>query len=91
MLIFLADETFPDVWMAPPAVRDLRGVVRTGEAILEQGSGMKNWVHGVWNQYGLQKRARERLPLCSGAPATDVGGGDRRVVATLLSFGASTA
>jgi transposase len=59
MLILLANGTFPEVWMAPPMVRDLRGLVRTRLAIRRQESAMKNRVHGVLNQYGLKNSVEE--------------------------------
>jgi len=72
MLILLANGTFPEVWMAPPMVRDLRGLVRTRLAIRRQESAMKNRVHGVLNQYGLKNSVEEeddvgkRRSSCSG-------------------------
>lgn len=59
MLILLANGTFPEVWMAPPMVRDLRGLVRTRLAIRRQESAMKNRVRGVLYQYGLKNSVEE--------------------------------
>lgn len=54
ILMLLANDTFPDVWIAPPAIRDLRGLVRGRLSVRQHQSGVKNRIHGILNQYGLK-------------------------------------
>jgi transposase len=59
LAMLLAAGTLPEVWMAPPQVRDLRSLVRTRLALRRQESAGKNRIHGVLNQYGLKTWVEE--------------------------------
>lgn len=55
----LATGTLPEVWMATPVVRDMRGLVRTRLALRRHQSAFKNRIHGTLNQYGLESWVEE--------------------------------
>lgn len=55
----LASGTLPEVWLAPPQVRDLRSLVRTRLAFRRHQSAFKNRIHGTLNQYGLKTWVEE--------------------------------
>jgi transposase len=55
----LTSGTLPEVWMAPPAIRDLRGLVRTRLSLRRHQSAFKNRIHGTLNQYGLKNWVEE--------------------------------
>lgn len=59
VLILLANGTSLEARIAPPMVRDLRGLVRTRSASQRQERAIKNRVHGVLNQCGLKNRIEE--------------------------------
>jgi transposase len=54
LALLLRNGTLPEVWIASPAVRDLRGLVRSRLAIRRYQSAFKNRIHGILNQYGLK-------------------------------------
>lgn len=51
----LRNGTLPEVWIASPAIRDLRGLVRSRLAIRRHQTAFKNRIHGLLNQYGLKE------------------------------------
>lgn len=59
LAMLLGSGTLPEVWMASPAVRDLRGLVRGRLALRRLQSSCKHRVHGVLNQYGLKNQIEE--------------------------------
>lgn len=44
----------PEVWIAPPAVRELRELVRHRHKLVELRSGLKSQVHGVLAKCGIE-------------------------------------
>jgi transposase len=59
LAMLLRNGTLPEVWIASPNVRDLRGLVRSRLAIRRYQSAFKNRIHGVLNQYGLKNQVEE--------------------------------
>ena len=59
LAMLLASGTLPEVWMAPPAVRDLRSLVRVRLALRQDQASFKNRIHGTLNQYGLKNWVEE--------------------------------
>jgi transposase len=55
LALLLRNGTLPEVWIAGPAVRDLRGLVRSRLAIRRHQTSFKNRIHGLLNQYGLKQ------------------------------------
>lgn len=49
----------PEVWMASPVIRDMRGLVRTRLSMRRHQSSFKNRIHGTLNQYGLKNWVEE--------------------------------
>jgi transposase len=54
LALLLRNGTLPEVWIAPPAIRDLRGLVRSRLAIRRYQTCFKNRIHGTLNQYGVK-------------------------------------
>jgi len=54
LAMLLRNGTLPEVWIAPAAIRDLRGLVRSRLAIRRYQTAFKNRIHGVLNQYGIK-------------------------------------
>ena len=59
LAMLLRNGTLPEVWIASPNVRDLRGLVRSRLAIRRYQTAFKNRIHGVLNQYGLKNLVEE--------------------------------
>ena len=51
--------TLPEVWMATPVIRDMRGLVRCRLGLRSHQTSFKNRIHGVLNQYGLKNWVEE--------------------------------
>lgn len=59
----------PEGWIAPPAVRELREMVRHRAKMVAWRSGLKASVHGVLAKLRrLPQRARRCLPSCKALP-----------------------
>jgi transposase len=54
LAMLLRNGTLPEVWIAPPGIRDLRGLVRSRLAIRRYQTCFKNRIHGTLNQYGVK-------------------------------------
>ena len=59
LALLLRNGTLPEVWIAPAAIRDLRGLVRSRLAIRRHQTSFKNRIHGTLNQYGLKHAVQE--------------------------------
>jgi transposase len=59
LAMLLRNGTLPEVWIASPNVRDLRGLVRSRLAMRRYQGAFKNRIHGVLNQYGLKSQVEE--------------------------------
>ena len=55
LALLLRNGTLPEVWIASPAIRDLRGLVRSRLALRRHQTAFKNRIHGLLNQYGLKE------------------------------------
>ena len=59
LAILLRNGTLPEVWIASPNVRDLRGLMRSRLAIRRYQSAFKNRIHRVLNPYGLKNQVEQ--------------------------------
>jgi transposase len=60
LAMLLRNGTLPEVWIAPAAIRDLRGLVRSRLAIRHHQTSFKNRIHGTLNQYGLKHAVQDQ-------------------------------
>jgi transposase len=59
LAMLLRNGTLPEVWIAPAAIRDLRGLVRSRLAIRQHQTSFKNRIHGMLNQYGAKHAVQD--------------------------------
>jgi transposase len=93
-------QRLPEAWLAPPAVRELRELVRYRAKLVALRSGLKAQVHAVLAKQGVRVsmsnlfRGRDRsddLPIRAGCSASDSTASDGPSLLTLSASSVQTA